>query len=113
MGASLRPAPAYPKRGRRRRGSGERKGAVPVEFWGVRALVLVIGIVLLASTAVEALTSAHARTAGEGTARVSGVTVSDVRYELDGADPELLGAASFAVEPAAETMSIRLARSGS
>jgi hypothetical protein len=50
---------------------------------------------------------------GEGSTLISGYAISNVQFQLDGADPQQLAAVSFTIAPAsARTVQVRLGQAG-
>jgi hypothetical protein len=68
----------------------------------------ILGVLAIALAAHTALTRGVVTPRGEGSSRISGVAVSDVRYVLAEADPGLATGVTFTVRPARDGLAVRV-----
>jgi hypothetical protein len=72
-------------------------------------LVALLGVVLIATLSNTASTAPSPGRHGEGAARISGYTISDVDYQFSDSDPTRIQSVSFTIQPAiAKRLRIRL-----
>jgi hypothetical protein len=64
------------------------------------ALLLAVMVLTMAVYGFAASNTVPASNAGDGSNTISGYTVSDIHYELNGTDPSLIDAVEFNISPA-------------
>lgn len=81
---------------------------------GIKALVLVVLVLALsgATYAFAASNTVPATKAGDGNGAISGYTVSNIKYNLDGTTPTTIATVTFTLNDAATTVRIKLVAAG-
>jgi hypothetical protein len=74
----------------------------------VVGLGAVIAVLASASYAFTATNTVPDSNAGFGSGTISGYTITNVAYALDGTDPSKLASASFTISPATAGMTVKL-----
>src|SRR5690349_18415742 len=69
-------------------------------------LAIVVAIAGGAFTASNTFSSGSAGNAGDGSASISGFTISNVSYQLQASDPSYIGGVSFSITPAANEVQV-------
>jgi hypothetical protein len=76
-------------------------------------IVLAIGAFAGAASAFAASNTVPASNAGDGSAAISGYTVTAVRYTLDGTNPRNIGTVAFTLSSAASDVRVKLVAASS
>lgn len=79
----------------------------------VLMIVLTVVVIAVSAYAFAAGNTVPDSSAGAGSGDISGYTITNVAYNLDGTDPRLLDSVSFTLSAAAGTVQIKLVDAGS